>query len=121
MNYGCRREETTRRGPAGAAKTSGGIAVDTWVHQQVRAVCRRRVAFWCVVLGCAVLFALSQARYIKNFVGGPFDFGEPELDAIGDVSTAPRYFVKVTGSKAIETGIQQITTRKRAGVETGRS
>lgn len=68
-----------------------------------------------------MLFALSQSRYIKNFVSGPFDFGQPELDAIGDVSTTPRYFVKVTGSKAIETGIQQITTRKRAGVETGRS
>jgi len=68
-----------------------------------------------------VLFALSQSRYIKNFVSGPFDFGQPELDAIGDVSTTPRYFVKVTGPKAIETGIQQITTRKRAGVETGRS
>ena len=68
-----------------------------------------------------MLFALSQSRYIKNFVSGPFDFGQPELDAIGDVSTTPRYFVKVAGSKAIETGIQQITTRKRAGVETGRS
>ena len=95
--------------------------MDTWVHQQVRAVCRRRVVAWCLVLGCAVLFALSQSRYIKNFVSGPFDFGQPELDAMGDVSTTPRYFVKVTGSKAIETGIQQITTRKRAGVETGRS
>jgi hypothetical protein len=72
-------------------------------------------------LCCAVRAQSGQARYIKNFVGGPFDFGEPELDASGDVSTTPRYFVKVTGSKAIETGIQQITTRKRAGVETGRS
>jgi hypothetical protein len=79
------------------------------------------VIAWCVVLGCAALFALAQSRYIKNFVGGPFDFGQTELDAIGDVSTAPRYFVRVTGSKAIETGIQQISTRKRAGVETGRS
>ena len=68
-----------------------------------------------------MLFALSQSRYIKNFVSGPFDFGQPELDAVGDVSTTPRYFINVTGSKAIETGIQQITTRKRAGVETGRS
>ena len=38
-------------------------------------------------------------------------------DAIGDVSTTPQYFVRVAGSKAIETGIQQMTTRKRAGVE----
>ena len=95
--------------------------MDTWVHQQLRAMYRRRVAAWCLVLGCAVLFALVQSRYIKNFASGPFDVGQAELDAIGDVSTTPYYFVRVTGSKAIETGIQQITTRKRAGVETGRS
>jgi len=95
--------------------------MDTWVHQQLRTTCRRRVAAWCIVLGGAVLFLLAQSRYISNFVSGPFDFGQPELDAIGDVSTAPRYFVRVTGSRAIETGIQQFTTRKRAGVETSRS
>jgi Family of unknown function (DUF6709) len=95
--------------------------MDTWVHQQLRAMYRRRVIAWCVILGCAVLFALAQSRYIKNFISGPFDVGQAELDAIGDVSAAPHYFVSVTGSKAIETGIQQITTRKRAGVETSRS
>ena len=95
--------------------------MDTWVHQQLRAMYRRRVIAWCFVLGGAVLFALVQSRYIKNFVSGPFDVGQAELDAIGDVSAAPHYFVSVTGSKAIETGIQQITTRKRAGVETSRS
>ena len=84
-------------------------------------MCRRRAVAWCLALGCAVLFAFAQSRYISNFISGPFEVGQPELDAIGDVSTTPRYFVSVTGSKAIGTGIQQITTRKRAGVETGRS
>jgi len=92
--------------------------MDTWVHQELRSMYRRRVAAWCIVLGCAVLFAFAQSRYIRNFISGPFDVGQPELDAIGDVSTTARFFVRVTGSKAIETGIQQIKTRKRAGVET---
>jgi len=91
--------------------------MDTWVHQQLRATYRRRVIAWCVVLGCAVLFALAQSRYITNFINGPFDVGQPELDSIGDVSTTPHYFVRVTGSRAIDTGIQQIKTRKRSGVE----
>jgi Family of unknown function (DUF6709) len=95
--------------------------MDTWVHQQLRAMYRRRVIAWCVVLGGAVLFALAQSRYISNFIRGPFDLAQPELDAIGDPATAPRYFVRVTGSKAIETGIQQFKTRKRGGVETSRS
>jgi len=76
---------------------------------------------WCVILAGAVLFALAQSRYIGNFVKGPFEVGPPELGAITDVSTTPRYFVTVTGSKVIDTGIQQIRTRKHAGVETGRS
>ena len=91
--------------------------MDTWVHQQLRATYRRRVIAWCVVLGCAVLFALAQSRYITNFINGPFDVGQPELDSIGHVSTTPHYFVRVTGSRAIDTGIQQIKTRKRSGVE----
>jgi hypothetical protein len=91
--------------------------MDTWVHQQLRATYRRRVIAWCVVLGCAVLFAAAQSRYITNFINGPFDVGQSELDSIGDVSTTSHYFVRVTGSRAIDTGIQQITTRKRSGVE----
>ena len=91
------------------------------MHQMIRARCRRRVTAWGLVLACALLFALAQHRYIRNFVAGPFDLGQADLDAISDVATAPRYFVSVTGARAIDTGIQEITTRKRAGVETSRS
>jgi hypothetical protein len=76
---------------------------------------------WIVITAAAVLFAASQHRYISNFLSGPFEFGQAELDAIEDVAAAPRYFVRVTGSRVLDTGIQQISTRKRAGVETGRS
>src|SRR5262249_61090089 len=95
--------------------------MDTWVHQQLRTIYRRRVIAWCVVLGCAALFAAAQSRYIKNFISGPFDVAQAELDAIGDVSAAPHYFVKGTGSKAIETGIQQIATRQRDGAVAARA
>lgn len=91
--------------------------MDTWVHQRIRTICRRRVVAWCLVAGGALLFALGQHRYISNFIRGPFDFGQAELDTIEDVSAAPRYFVRVTGSRLIDTGIQRITTKKRAGVE----
>ena len=94
--------------------------MDTWVHQRIRTICRRRVAAWCLVAGGALLFALGQHRYISNFVRGPFDVGQAELDTIEDVSAAPRYFVRVTGSRLIDTGVQQIRTKKRAGEETSR-
>jgi hypothetical protein len=47
--------------------------------------------------------------------------GPPDLDSIADVSTTPRYFARVTGSKALATGLQQVTIHKRAGRETSRS
>ena len=95
--------------------------MDTWILGMVRARSLRRVAAWGLTAGCLVLLAVAQKRYISNFVMGPFDLGPAELDSIRDVAQAPRYFARVTGSRAIETGIQQITIRKRAGVETSRS
>jgi hypothetical protein len=68
-----------------------------------------------------ILFALAQHRYVSNFVLGPFDVGQSDLDSLGDPTTAPRYFVKVSGAKAIDTGIEQLTIHKRSGVETSRS
>lgn len=95
--------------------------MDTWVHQMIRTRSRRRVAAWGLVLACAVAFLISEHRYIRNFLLGPFPLAQADLDAIDDVEAAPRYFVRVTGSKAIDTGLQQITTRMRKGVETGGS
>lgn len=95
--------------------------MDNWILKMVRARCLRRVAAWALVLAAVALFVLGQLRYIQNFVMGPYDLGTAELDAIRDVSQAPRYFVRVIGSEAIDTGIQQITIRKRGGVETSRS
>src|SRR5438128_8374563 len=95
--------------------------MDTWVLQKVKARCIRRVVAWALALGCIVLFAIAQHRYISNFLMGPFDLAQADLDPISDISAAPRYFARVTGSKAIDTGIQQITVRKRGGVETSRS
>ncbi len=95
--------------------------MDTWVVQMVKARCIRRVAAWACVLGCVVLLGIAQHRYVSNFLMGPFELGPPDLDSIADVSAAPRYFARVTGSKALDTGIQQITVRKSGGVETSRS
>jgi hypothetical protein len=95
--------------------------MDTWVLQMVRARCIRRMAAWALALGCVVLFAIAQHRYISNCLMGPFDLDQAELDSIGDIAAAPHYFARVTGSKAIDTGIEQVTLRKRGGVETSRS
>ncbi len=95
--------------------------MDTWISKMVRARCIRRVTAWALALGCIVLFAILEGRYITNFILGPFDLGPSDLGSIRDISDTPRYFARVTGSKAIDTGIQHIKIRKRGGVETDRS
>ena len=115
------RESTDSAGSTTGVASWQVEGVDTWVHQMIRVRSRRRVAAWALVLGSAIMFGLGQYRYVSNFLMGPFVFAQTDLDSISDVSTADRYFVGVTGSKVIDTGIQEITTRTRAGVETSRS
>jgi hypothetical protein len=95
--------------------------MDTWITKMVRNRCVRRVVAWAAALACVVLFAFAQSRYVKNFLMGPYQMGPDELDKIDDASEAPRYFATVIGSKAMDTGIQEITIRKRGSVESGRS
>ena len=92
-----------------------------WVLQQIRKASLHRLIWWGGLLACALLFVVAQHRYAINFFQGPFTLTKAELDAIGDASTAPRYFARVTASKVIDTGIRQITIRKRRGVESSRS
>jgi hypothetical protein len=95
--------------------------MDTWILQSIRARSTRRVAVWAGALALVGLFAFAQSRYVLNFLGGPYDLAAAELDSIGFVSEAPRYFARVTGSEALDTGIQEITVTTQNGVETGRS
>lgn len=94
--------------------------MDTWVLRMVRQRCLRRVVAWGLALGLAALATYSQARYLRNFFGGPYTLGEAELAAIDDAWATPRYFARVTGTETADTGIQQITVEKRSGREVGR-
>lgn len=95
--------------------------METWIVRMIKSRSLRQVVAWAVVLAVFVLFSLSQLRYIQNFVLGPYALGPAELDAVGNANDTPRYFVRVTGSTAVDTGIQEISVRRRGGVETSRS
>jgi hypothetical protein len=94
--------------------------MDTWISRMVRARCARRATAWAVAVACVVLVGFAQQRYVKNFLMGPYVLGTADLDSISDVSKAPRYFVRVTGSKAIDTGIQEVTAPSEGSTDTSR-
>ena len=89
--------------------TLAGAAMDTWIQEKIRAASLRRVIVWGMSVALWVLLAAGNARYIHNFVSGPFALGAAELDSIVDITTAPRYFARVSGSKVLDTGIGDYT------------
>lgn len=95
--------------------------MDTWLLHKIRAASLGRVVAWGLSFVGAAIIATSDRRYLSNFLHGPFDLGAAELDSIHDITTTPRYFVRVSGSKIIDTGIRQYTVHTSGGVETSRS
>jgi hypothetical protein len=81
----------------------------------------RRTVTWSISIVLVIACGIGQARYLTNFVNGPFDLTAAELAAVSDVDNEARYFVRISGSKAVDTGLQQVKIRKRGGVETSRS
>jgi uncharacterized protein DUF6709 len=94
--------------------------MDSWIVKRIRATSRRRVIVWTLVLVVGVLAATSDHRYIANFLRGPYPLARADLDAIGDVTTTPRYYARVAGERVIDTGIRQYTIHTQSGVETSR-
>jgi hypothetical protein len=95
--------------------------MDTWIVKKIRAVSVRRVIAWGVSLVAVLFLATSDRRYIANFLHGPYTLGAADLDAIADVTTTPRYFARVSGSRVIDTGLREYSVTTSAGVEKSRS
>ena len=66
------------------------------------------LAIVATVLGLGVF----TGRYWYNFFLGPFNIDASTLHGIKDLETTNQYFVKVTGEKSFNTGLQQISQSK---------
>jgi hypothetical protein len=95
--------------------------METWILKKIRAASWRRVIAWGVCLVGGVLLVTSDRRYIDNFLHGPFTLGAAQLDSITDVTTTPRYYARVSGSRVIDTGLREYSVKSSAGVEESRS
>jgi len=93
--------------------------MDSWIAQMCRSRARRQTLGWVVVFLAGAALVLSNGRYVRNFVEGPFALQPTELAQVTDLETAPDYFVSVTGEKVVDTEIQEVTTTTRNGVKEG--
>jgi uncharacterized protein DUF6709 len=95
--------------------------METWILKKIRAVSVRRVVAWGLALVGSVLLFTSDRRYVDNFLHGPYTLAAADLDAIEDVTTTPRYYARVTGTRVIDTGLREYAVTTSAGVEKSRS
>lgn len=80
----------------------------------------RQVMAWAIAILVAIGFCVLNWRYITNFVNGPYEMGPAELATISNVEQASRYFVRVSGSRTEDAGLEEITVTSRSGREVSR-
>lgn len=80
----------------------------------------RELAAWGIVGATICVVFAYFSNYFHSYFRGPFYPNAAELLDLKDPSRTNRAFVQVTGTKTIETGLQQITVSRRHGTETGR-
>jgi hypothetical protein len=94
--------------------------MENWVINRVQTTARRRVVAWTLALVALLALFGMQDRYFYNFAFGPFEISAEALRAIDSVESFATPFVRVQGEEVIDTGLQQITVRKKRGVERSR-
>jgi hypothetical protein len=92
----------------------------TWIERMFRRECVRRLSAWAIVGLLTVLLLTGNLRYGHNFLYGPFATTDAELGKITDPNSAEKYFVKVSGSRVVNTGLQEIEVETRNGAEESR-
>jgi hypothetical protein len=94
--------------------------METFVHRMSRNCYRRHMVMWAALSALGLFLVVGNLRYIENFVNGPFPMSGADLQQITDTGISSKYYVRVTGSQVIETGLQEITTKKKHGREVSR-
>lgn len=92
-----------------------------WIEHQVHEVSLKRMLAAAVVLGAVIIALLLQARYFTNYFKGTYAINPAELAAAKDAGTLDRYWVTLNADKIHDTGFEEITVRKKHGVERSRS
>jgi len=88
-----------------------------WLERMCQKAINHTIAFWMIVTLAALLVVGVNYRYTRDFISGPFPISGEELDKVSDADQAEHFYIRVSGSKTIDTGIQQITTTTRNGVK----
>jgi hypothetical protein len=92
--------------------------MDMWILARCRRVCLHKLIAW-IAVGLAVCgVAFLYKNYLVDFFEGPYPKSETELSRILSPNAIEHNFVRVAGSKIVDTGLQQVEVSKGYGTET---
>jgi hypothetical protein len=92
-----------------------------WLEQQVRALGVRKLVLMGILLAIGTIIMGANSRYYSNYFKGPANMSRTELDAVRDVESLKRYWVTLEVDRVVDTGVEEISVRKKRGVERSRS
>jgi hypothetical protein len=92
--------------------------MSNWILQAARRQSGKQLALALVVLTIVVMLMLSNKDYIREYLRGPHTITANELNPS---SSKTQGWLTLRADKIHPTGIQEITVRKKRGVERGRS
>lgn len=91
------------------------------LFDHVRRTSRNRIILACLVVGATIAVLAANAPYLRDAWRGPASVTPLMLAAARSPESLPRPWVKVRVASLEDTGIEEITVRKKRGVERGRS
>lgn len=92
-----------------------------WLEQEAKAQSTRRVAVASIVVAITLLILGAQWRYFSNLFSGPYAISTAELAKASNAEALPRYYVRLAADEVIDLGMEEVTVRKKRGVERSRS
>jgi hypothetical protein len=91
------------------------------LEQKVRATSMARVIAALIVLAALIFSLAANAKYIRSFFSGPAAMSAAQLNTAKDPDSLDSAWVTLAADSVHATGLQQISVRKKHGVERSRS
>jgi hypothetical protein len=90
--------------------------METWIRGACRQRAFRQLAVWALLTAAIAAAFVAANTYWRNFFQGPYQVTAADLASI-DPEISERRFLAVNGTKAVNSGVQVITTETRNGVK----
>jgi hypothetical protein len=91
--------------------------MESWIRKACRRRAYSQLAVWILLTVGGIAAVVGTWQYWTNFFEGPYTINDVSLSKIHKPESDPHEFVRVTGAKIVDSGVQEITTETSNGVK----